>query len=203
MTPKVNIYWDNSNIFIGAKRAAQKKGEGFHQTTVRVQFDNLLAFARSGREINAAVAVGSVPPEFKAIWDRIGELGVSVELYERGAGSNTEQGLDQSLQTHMLRAIVDESCPQVAVLLTGDAKGYGQGVGFYADFERMANKGWGVEVLSWDCQCGRDFKDWAKRVGVYIPLEDYYESITFLEGTRPSKKISLTKRSMAEPSNAP
>ena len=43
--------------------------------------------------------------------------------------SGKEQGLDQCLQVHMLRAIHDCPTPQVAVLMTGDGAGYDDGVG--------------------------------------------------------------------------
>lgn len=110
---RAHIYWDNSNIFIGSKFAAQKREAGFAQQNVRVQFDNLLTLARSGRPVGAAVCVGSVPPELVAVWERLRRLGVTVETYERGAGTGTEQGTDQCLQVHMLRALADVHPPQV------------------------------------------------------------------------------------------
>lgn len=76
----------------------------------------------------------------------------------------------------MLRALADSPAPRVAVLLTGDGAGHEEGVGFYADLERMANHGWGVEILSWDGSCRVSLKDWARKAGVYVPLDDYYEA---------------------------
>ncbi len=199
MPDRAHIYWDNSNIFIGSKFAAQKREAGFAQQNVRIQFDNLLALARGGRPLSAAICVGSVPPELRTVWDRLRELGVTVETYERGAGTGTEQGTDQCLQVHMLRALADVRPPQVAVLLTGDGARYEEGAGFYADLERMATAGWGVEVISWDGACKRAFKEWAGRVGCYIPLEDYYDSVTFIQGGRNSKPVSLTRRPRSTP----
>jgi hypothetical protein len=199
MPDRVHIYWDNSNIFIGSKFAAQKREAGFAQQNVRIQFDSLLTLARGGRTVSGAICVGSVPPELRTVWDRLRSLGVTVETYERGAGSGTEQGTDQCLQVHMLRALADVRPPQVAVLLTGDGARYEEGAGFYADLERMAKAGWGVEVISWDGACKRAFKDWAKTVGCYIPLEDYYDSVTFIEGGRKSKPVSLVHRPKSVP----
>jgi len=34
---------------------------------------------------------------------------------------------------------------------------------------------------------------------VYIPLESYYDSVTFVEGTRNSSQLSLKSRPMANP----
>ncbi|HST50491.1 MAG TPA: hypothetical protein VLJ61_00670, partial [Pyrinomonadaceae bacterium] len=76
---------------------------------------------------------------------------------------------------------------------------YEDGAGFRADLERMANAGWGIEVLSWDICCNKKLREWAKATGVYIPLENYYESVTFLEGTRFAKAVSLRHRQLANP----
>jgi hypothetical protein len=81
------------------------------------------------------------------------KTGIVPELYERGGLSGGEQGLDQCLQVHMLRAISDNADPHVAVLLTGDGAGYDDGVGFHADTERMHAAGWAIEVLSWEHSC--------------------------------------------------
>ena len=144
----VNIFWDNSNIFIPARYVATRREGGFAEQNIRIQFDNLYQLARAGRQVNRAVCVGSVPPELRAVWDRLRAIGITVELYERGAGTGTEQGVDQCLQVHMLRALADATEPEVAVLLTGDGQGYETGAGFHADLERMAAKRWGVEVIS-------------------------------------------------------
>ena len=101
---------------------------------------------------------------------RVGSLelatGIKPELYERGEFSGGEQGLDQCLQVHMLRAISDNHEPQIAVLMTGDGAGYDDGVGFHADMERMHAAGWGVEVLSWQNHCRRALREWATSYGV-------------------------------------
>ncbi len=145
------------------------------------------------------VCVGSVPLELRAVWERLQLTGVSVELYERGRSSGTEQGVDQCLQVHMLRALADIHPPEVAVLLTGDGAGYETGAGYRADLERLSKAGWGIEVLSWDISCNKKLKEWTQSVGIYVPLEEYYESVTFLEGSRLVKPLSLTHRGLAAP----
>ena len=197
--PKVLIFWDNSNIFIPAKYVATHRDGGFAGTNVRVQFDNLLRLARAGRQVQAGVCVGSVPRELRTLWDRLRGLGIAVELYERGQGSGREQGVDQCLQVHMLRTLSDIQPPQVAVLLTGDGKGYENGVGYHADLERLARAGWGIEVLSWDVACNGRLKAWASECGIYVPLENYYDSVTFIEGGRRATPLSLVHRGRATP----
>jgi|GEM_PF-424443 len=202
--PRVYIFWDNSNIFISARTVAEQR-EGIEgRQGVRIQFDHLLDLALAGRRLARAIAVGSIPPELREVWDKLKAPGVDIELYERGQSSGKEQGLDQCLQTHMLRALSDEDVPQIAVLLTGDGAGYDDGVGFHADLERMKKKGWGVEVLAWKRTCRKSLREWADGVGVFVPLEDFYDSITFVEEhRRTSTRVNLRDRRTASPESTP
>ena len=197
---KVYLFWDNSNIFISAKYVAVRRdGGAFAEKEIRIHFGNLYKLARAGRDVASAVCVGSVPPELEHVWNNLRSTGVEVELYERGEISGGEQGVDQCLQVHMLRALADAKEPGVAVLLTGDGAGFDTGIGFHADLNRMAKKGWGIEVLSWDISCKKSLKQWAQEVGVYIPLENYYDSITFMQGGRRVKPLSLAHRKKSIP----
>jgi hypothetical protein len=92
---------------------------------------------------------------------------------------------------------LDQTDPQIAVLLTGDGRGYSDGVGYHADIERLQKRGWGVEVLSWDISCNGGLRQWAVASGVYVKLEDFYESVTFLEGGRKANLPNLTHRQKA------
>jgi hypothetical protein len=202
--PSVMLFVDNSNIFISAKREADRREGRPARDQVRLQFDQLLDLALAGRPLGRAFVVGSIPPEQRAVWDRLEAVtGVKPELYERGQFSGGEQGLDQCLQVHMLRAISDFHEPQIAVLMTGDGAGYDDGVGFHADMERMHASGWGIEVVSWHAHCRRGLRDWANKNGVFVKLDDYYESVTFLEGNRRAKPVDLSKRPKASPRQSP
>ena len=188
---KVFIYWDNSNIFIGAQHeAAEREGESA-RSRARIQFRNLLELAHAGREIEHAIAVGSVPPELRLVWNRLENEGVTVQLSERGALGGREQGVDQTLQTAMLRDSLDyNGDPGIAVLLTGDGAGFMDGVGFHADLERMYSRGWRIEVLSWRNSCNRRMREWAEQKGRFIALDDFYYSITFLESPVPGRPVA-------------
>lgn len=197
---KIYVFWDNSNVFISAKSVAEQNEPAYGRKEVRIQFDSLFQLATAEREVASAVCVGSVPPDLEKIWARLEETGIKIEKYERGELSGKEQGIDQCLQLWMLRALADADEPAVAVLLTGDGKGYEDGVGFRADLERMYKRGWGIEVVSWEQSCKRALKEWAEKVGVYVRLEDYYSSITFLENQkRRSKPLDLSKRLTTQP----
>ena len=197
----VLLFVDNSNVFISAKQEASRREGSDAKGQVRLQFDQLLQLALAGRRLARAFVVGSIPPEQRAVWQQLeAATGVRPELYERGKVSGVEQGLDQCLQVHMLRAISDYPDPQIAVLMTGDGAGYDDGVGFHADLARMHAAGWGIEVISWLRSCRRTLHDWATEKGVFIPLDDYYGSITFLEeGIRRSTVLDLSRRAVSLP----
>lgn len=194
----VHIFWDNSNIYIPAQDVAFGREGPLAGREIRIHFDNLYQLARAKRPVAVSLCVGSVPPEMEAVWAKLRSSGVRVELFERGAESGAEQGVDQCLQVHMLRALIDADEPGVAVLLTGDGAGYDTGAGFHADLERMHKKGWGVEVISWEHSCNKRLKAWAQANGVFVPLDKHFDQITF-SGTRRQQRVSLVHRGKAMP----
>ena len=191
---KVFIYWDNSNIFISAQEVAMEHEGDAVRYRVRLDFHHLLELVRAGREIEHAVAVGSIPPELRHVWNRLENEGVTVQLLERGALQGREQGVDQTLQIAMMRDAFDyNGDPGIAVLLTGDGSGFDDGVGFHADLERMRNRGWRIEVLSWRHSCNRRMREWAEEYGSFIALDDFYDSVTFLEPPAPGQPIAAPR----------
>ncbi|MGR3914302.1 MAG: NYN domain-containing protein [Gammaproteobacteria bacterium] len=179
---KVFIYWDNSNIYISAQEIAARREGGDARMRVRIHFHSLVKLAHADRPMHRAVAVGSIPPQLRHVWNQLEAQGVAVELLERGAQHGREVGVDQALQSHMLRDALDNNGdPGIAVLLTGDGAGFVDGVGFHADLERMHSRGWRIEVLSWLHSCNPRMKTWAEKHGKFIPLDDFYDSITYLE----------------------
>lgn len=197
--PKVFIFLDNSNIFISAKQIAEDRDGLTMGQAVRIKFDNLIHLAHADRPIGKALAVGATLPEMRLVWERLHAMGVETRLSEHGHMTRKEQGVDAALQVEMLRSLADNAEPQIAVLLTGDGAGYDDGIGFHADLARMADKGWGIEVIAWNASCKRALKEWATSTGVFIPLEDYYDSVTFIEGTRWARPLNLTHRAKAAP----
>jgi hypothetical protein len=191
------VFWDHSNVFIPAQKvAAQRDGVVFARD-VRIHFDHLYDLATAGRWVNTGVCVGSLKQQPQNFWDRLERVGLSLETFERGgATTGREQAVDQALQVHMLRALVDQP-PGVAVVLTGDGAGAHKGVGFLADLRRMHARGWGVEVLAWKDACHPALMEWASQEGVFIALDDYYDSVTYVRGFRTAKRPA--RRPIAEP----
>src|SRR2546428_1556298 len=135
------LFWNKSKIFSPARYLGNKREGWSAGRDVRIRFENTFSLARAGREIESAFCVGSVPPELEAVWARLERVGVQVELFERGEGSGCEQGIDECLQVHMLRALADIHPPAVAGLFTGDGAGYQTGARFPADLPRVPPPG--------------------------------------------------------------
>jgi len=188
----VFIYWDNSNIFHEAQRLAEERGdEGPNaRYRARIHFDSMLRLAHADRPIERAVAAGSVPPEMRQLWNRLESVGVEASLFDRGSQDTP----DRILQLQMLRDAVDcLDCdsPGIAVLLTGDGAGYLQGAGFHRTLERMHRRGWRVEILSWERSTNQRMRRWAEENGVFIALDDFYESVTYMEPSRPGFELAM------------
>ena len=193
----VFVYWDNSNIYHEAQRIAEERnGDVNARYRVRIHFENLLRLAHADRPLEKAVAAGSVPPEMRQLWNRIENRGVEVHLYDRGERARGEQETpDQWLQLRMLEDGWDYNGDTGTVaLLTGDGAGYEEGRGFHSTLERLHRRGWNVEVLSWLNSCRRAMREWAERNGVFVPLDGYYDAITFMEPSRPGHELALARR---------
>ena len=193
---QVFLYWDNSNVFHEAQRLAEEReGTPGARYLIRIHFENLLRLAEAGRPLAKAVAAGSVPPEMRQLWNRMGNRGVQVRLFDRGERGRGEQEVpDRWLQLCMLEDGWDNNGdPGIVALLTGDGAGYYEGQGFHRTLERMHKRGWRVEVLSWAHACNEGMRRWAETNGVFVPLDDHYEAITFREPSRPGHEFALPR----------
>ena len=194
----VFIYWDNSNNFHEAQRFAESSNDGPDaRYRVRINFDNMYRLAHADRPVKHAVAAGSVPPEMRQLWNRMENLGVDVNLFDRGDPQRGEQEMpDRVLQLRMLEDALDyNGDPGIAVLLTGDGAGYVEGSGFHSTLERMKRRNWRIEILSWEHSCNRRMRQWAQQNGVFVPLDDFYESITFTVPSREGYQFAAPRYS--------
>jgi hypothetical protein len=193
MSDRVHIIWDNSNIFLSGRSVCDKLE--YKPADFRINFENLIDLAADNRPIEQVFCVGSVPPPTDSVWGHIErKTGKKPELYERGAASGKEQAIDQALQTRMLRLGYDYDPPETLVLLTGDGSGFEEGTGFFADAKRLHRIGWAVEIVAWKDHCKRVMSDWAQANGVFVPLDNFYGSVTFLNHVRRSSPLNLVDR---------
>ena len=195
---KVFIYWDNSNIFHEAQRLAEERNNGPDaRYRVRINFSNMLRLAHADRPVERAYAAGSVPPEMRQLWNRLESQGVEVHLFNRGTAGSPEQEMpDRVLQLRMLEDGWDyNGTPGIVSLLTGDGAGYVEGAGFHRTLERMHNRGWRVEILSWAHSCNQRMRQWALENGAFVALDDFYDSVTSLEPSRPGQPLAQSRDS--------
>ena len=198
MSPSCSIFWDHSNIFAGAREMAIRTEGAENVHRLRLDYENLWALSRVGRTVNAGVCVASSLNNFDTVRTAlVAATGMTVEVYDRGVRLGGENAVDQALQVHMLRALIDEP-PGVVALLTGDGAGSQEGRGFLADLERMHRGGWGVEVLSWNRKCNRYLRSWTEEHGRFVCLDHYYRQITYLKGMRMPRSMD-NPRSVALP----
>ncbi len=196
---EVFVYWDNSNIFIEAQRIAEERNEHVDaRYRVRIDFDKMLRLAHADRPMRKALAAGSVPPEMQHLWNRMENQGVQVELFNRIRSDIGEREIpDRILQLRMLEDAMDFSDdPGIVVLLTGDGAGYLEGAGSHSTLERMHRQGWRIEILSWYHSCNRRMREWAQENGVFVALDDFYDSITFLEPSSPGHRLAESRDSV-------
>lgn len=194
---EVFVHWDNSNIFHEMQRLAEERNEGPDaRYRVRIHFDNLLRLAHADRPLRKAFAAGSIPPEMRGLWNRMEARGVEVALFDRGQPDRGEQEMpDRLLQLRMLEDALDfNGTPGIVTLLTGDGAGYLEGAGFHRTLERKHRRRWRVEILSWRHSCNQRMRRWAEENGVFVALDDFYESITFLEPSKPGYQLAMGRR---------
>jgi hypothetical protein len=175
----VHIFWDNSNLFARMQETCDDRDGGGlepgHRLDARINFRAMFEFARAGRTVEKAVAAGSIPPDLKALWVRLGKVGMIVDLQERGAQSGKEIAVDEALELEMLKSVLDRDKPAVAVLVSGDG-------GFRPTLDRMLNAGWGVEVLSFSKGFSSKLVQIARGTsgrGKYVRLDPWYNQLTY------------------------
>ena len=195
----VFVYLDNSNILHAAQDLAEERnGDPYARYRVRIQFENLLRLAHADRPVEKALAAGSIPPALSMLWQRLRRLGIEVHLFDRGEPARGEQETpDQWLQLRMLEDGWDYiENPGTIVLLTGDGAGYNEGRGFHSTLERMQRRGWRVELLSWEHSCNPRMREWVEANGVFVPLDDYYEAITYTNTPRPDQEPASARETV-------
>lgn len=195
------IFWDNSNIHISGLNVMEEKEPSQPRELFRTNFKNLFELVRNNREVSEAFLSGSIPPPSASLWGYLQNMGIKLQLLNKTADGFEQESVDMSLQTMMLRTAIDNiASPSTIAVLTGDGAGKQLGEGFLSDLKRIKKMGWNIEVYAWEKSCNRYLKEYIKENGKFVPLDDYYYSITYLKedrynptGTpvRPSQQLSL------------
>jgi hypothetical protein len=182
----LNIFWDNSNIWLVGRGVCQEREPG-DEFAFRIHFGHLLDFVVNDRPVRYAFVGGSIPPNKDPLWQRFETLGIKVNKQQRGAMTGGEVAVDEVIQLEMANRVLDVKDPGIMVLLTGDGAGYVDGQGFIKQLERAHDHGWAIEVISWDAGCNKYLKAFALANGTYRSLEPVYDRVTFVNNKRWAK----------------
>ena len=183
----VNVFWDNSNIWLVGRSVCSTK-EPNDENAFRIHFTNLFDFAVNGRTVDYAFLGGSEPPENDDLWKRFQTLGIDVTRQQRSI-SGGEVAVDESIHLAMANRILDCEQPETIVLLTGDGSQYQNDKGFIKQLERAKKHGWAIEVVSWDAGCNRYLRQYAQEHGTYRSLEPVYNKVSFINNKRWAEKL--------------
>lgn len=128
MAEKCVILVDNSNVFIeGRKLAASRKGVGKSpgddrapaDPSWRIDFTTLLLELAAGRDIHAAILVGSRPPPNDNVWKVAEKSGFTVTVHDRDVRGK-EKAVDTDLVAQGTEIICDAPGTGVLIIASGD-----------------------------------------------------------------------------------
>ena len=173
------ILVDNSNIYIeGTKYSARLKGIMKSRTddrdpqdpSWRIDFGRLLKHLSSGRNIHAAILVGSKPPPNDSVWQSARDNGFEVRLHARDS-NNREKAVDTELVARGTLLIARAPNPMTLVIASGDR-----------DFIPLVNmaheENWSVEMCAFSSAYS-DSGEMANSVDVVRPLEQGFSEIGY------------------------
>ena len=179
----VHMIWDNSNIWLSGKDTCERIEPGVTTYAFRIDFQNLYTLVLNGREAGFRYFGGSVPPEAESLWHFVRNLGCETNLLRR-IESGKEQAVDEILHLKMADLLLDVNPPETIALLSGNGHTSEFQSSFPSHVERALERGWQIEVYSWESGMNHRVYDpilQKHSTGRYIPLDDYYGSITFIQ----------------------
>lgn len=196
----VFLYWDHSGLVSGAERLAEAFSDGPNaRCRVRLHFEHLVGLAQAGRPLAAACGAGPAPPEMRPLWNRLENAGAEVALFDGlTAPRLRSESPVRSLQIRMLETALDfRDDPGIAVVLTGESAGWTAQREPSQSLERLRRRGWRVELVSWASAADDRLRTWTEENGVFVPLDDFYSSVTFTVPSRPGQEFARPRHAAA------
>jgi len=182
----VHVFWDNSNIWLGAKKACIDSENPEYRYALRLSFKNLDALVIKDRTAITKMLSGSVPPECETLWEHAKNLQYNTQLLKRVQADKgmEEQAVDELLHLGIANALLDNDPPQTLIILSGDGKTTSTGTSFIKQAERALRRGWNVEIYAWAGTISASFNALASRYSdkmIVCTLNGHYNQLTYLE----------------------
>ncbi|MFN3648438.1 MAG: NYN domain-containing protein [Armatimonadota bacterium] len=184
------ILVDNTNLFIGGQKLSAKRkgvngknGNGPPKDpSWRLDFEGLRTCLANGREVHAAVMVGSAPAESDCVWeDAARDAGFDVVVHDRAPGRG-EKAVDTELVARGTEIICSTERPMVLVLASGDRD--------YVPLAEVAHRhGWSVELCAFRASFS-EFGDLAETSDVVRELDDCFDQVGMNEYPWPENTVS-------------
>ncbi|MGE0152487.1 MAG: NYN domain-containing protein [Reyranellaceae bacterium] len=192
----IHVFFDNSNIWLGARKALRDREPTIDFVAFRIHYGNLFKLMEKERQADTRVLAGSIPPACEPLWEYAEDHGYGTNLLRRVEneyGVHEEQGVDELLHLKMANVLLDFSPPQTMVVATGDGSVSNFGTGFLTQIQRALKCGWHVELYSWEGATNRKYRELAQSVPEQfklIFLDEFYSSITFIKAGEYYRKDS-------------
>lgn len=186
-----HVFFDNSNIFGGAQREAERLESSLPWPAIRIYYRNLFRLIEGRGEVQTKVLTGSVPPGNDTLWQTARDLGYDTNLLRRvnaDDGRLVEQGVDEMLHLKIANTILDNARSrqsQCLVIASGDGNISEFNTSFPLQAERALKMGWDVEIWSWSLQMTSRYAAIAATYPRKVhlnSLDPYYGSVTFVKG---------------------
>jgi hypothetical protein len=193
LEPAAHVFVDLSNLWYGARHAAVQHDES--PSEIRLMARPLLQILSGGRPVRTAwiVANDDVP---EAVTSHFAQIGTVIRR-ESGKRTGSEQANDETLQVRIYETLFAFP-PAVLVLGTGDGAGWRQRRGFLAALDSACRLGWAVETVAWNEITNKRLAEWSRLAGgAYVDLDNFYYSLTFIEGGRTVQPVLLHHRATA------
>ena len=155
--PKVWIYVDDSNLWIQGKKAYAKAHNLLTSEDPRARFDigQLNEVVAKGREVGGRMLYGSKPPPVDTVWAKMEELGWNVKIENKSYHTGKEKQVDSQLITDVVSVVNREKIGTV-IIVAGD-------VDYKPPIEEALDRGWNVEVWSWEKALSAAIRDHRRR----------------------------------------
>lgn len=175
----VYLFVDLSNLSWSAREEALARGEP--AWALRLHAEHLFGVLAAGRRVDRAVLIADARLAETVL--RAYRRWFDVRLAEPGLLTGKEQGADEKLQVALYETLYAADSGTI-VLATGDGAGWKDGRGFCPAIRTARREGLGIEVVAFARSFNRTLRTLASNLGAAVLLDEFYESVTFLEGGR-------------------